>query len=486
MGQDGPHLRVALGADEKVKVHRAHLSRRRRLASESEQPLDRLGDVDPVDGHACDDGPRACTALIGLPSRTHPRLIASGPDHTGGAKRLRAQEDRDAQKGSVHRRGRSSRSQPDHDEQRDRQCRGQPRDHDDHRQRTGQTEPAAEHRPRKGDDHQQAERGNSQVNGGVKGTGERVSDPGRDELRKASPRQLEASALPSLALVLVRAAGVGHWPEHEASPGEDRPDARQAELDRELEVLCLAACGPWMLLQQTSAEQHSVADKVAGQPETRPAREPNPVEQEHGGRAQVCSTGVALVEHQVIRLRRGRATFQRACEGPEEIRIRHGVRIDHNHAIGRGAVGHDPVHRPTQCLPLAPGARLLAHHDPRPGGLRHGGGRVCAVVSDDDDLEEVTWVGLRLEGGDATRDKCTLVVGRHEHGQSAHAIAGRWRRVLGYERGDSQHEEVTPSQDDDTTHGAKEHRGRDSNPICQHCPTNETVGGRVIPSFTSH
>ena len=133
-----------------------------------------------------------------------------------------------------------------------------------------------------------------------------------------------------------------------------------------------------------------------------------------GDRVHPGDPGVVRVLRVEVGLDDALALEEPVVELGEDVRGDDVVGVDHDDGVEVALVGEGVLHREADGLVLAAQVGVVALEDGRAGRAGVGGGRVGAVVGDDEDLEELARVVDGEDALDGLRDHLLLVVGGDE------------------------------------------------------------------------
>nr|WP_243622465.1 hypothetical protein [Candidatus Cryosericum odellii] len=132
----------------------------------------------------------------------------------------------------------------------------------------------------------------------------------------------------------------------------------------------------------------------------------------------------------------------------EEVGADQIVRVEYRYHVIRRARGLDAREEPADSVALAGQDRIRAFIDNGSVPTGHVGGIVRAVVRDDVDVEELTWIGLPCQGIQHVANDMRLVMRRNEHGKPRDGVSQRWFAPL--EEREQRHDRLVRKQDEDT------------------------------------
>ena len=324
LAQGLAHRSAAPGADQELEVDGAHLEQRCR-AERSKDALGRLPQVNRIHRHSADVEP--VSGRVGLVRPVHGDELCRGDKaeasglrgslgslppvgaeaascHPQVGPHLRDEEARRGQQSPVRRGWGSRRSEPDDHVCDEQQGAGCPDAHGPERHRAG--DPGGEADPATEDvhQHQQTERWDGQVDGRVQQRPAPSQHCCAEESGKTGSDEVEAPALPAHPLGGGRPAEARGRREHDRPGGEARPDAGEPEGDRVLEILGPGERVPGDALEQSSTEEHPVADQGAREPQGGSSPEPGSVEEKERGLAKWDRGARSVVQHEVFALDR--------------------------------------------------------------------------------------------------------------------------------------------------------------------------------------
>ena len=235
-----------------------------------------------------------------------------------------------------------------------------------------------------------------------------------DELPRVLERQRPAAPLPPSSLATRPVLRGDHQAEDLRLAGIFDAASREPQTDAVLDVLDQGERAMGHLLQERRRKRHSVSSKPGRDPHSLTCARAHGMEQGERQVHQARTPRDDAVGHGVVGLHGASPPAQAGGERPQQVRRDVGVGVDDGHGI------RDPV--PTRALegegervPLAgPGRVRPLEHD-RARGTRARGGRVVAVVRDDEYAPEMRRVVDGEETLDRRRDTGLLVVSRDDH-----------------------------------------------------------------------
>jgi hypothetical protein len=260
--------------------------------------------------------------------------------------------------------------------------------------------------------------------------------------------QLEMAAHPAHALIPGGAHREGLLVVDVRIPRPGRANALQDALDGELQVLGEGMGIPADLVDERhghagarSTQHGGKADIAAGElPETVGAPVPDGTRQR--------DPRIPGVLHVEIPLDGTVAHLRITVDLAQEVSTDQVVRVEYRHHVVRRACRLDARQEPADSVALAGQDRIRAFIDNGSVPTGHVGGIVRAVVRDDVDVEELTWIGLPCQRIQHVADDMRLVMRRNEHGKPREGVSHRWFAPL--EEPEQRHDRLIGEQDEDT------------------------------------
>src|SRR5262249_12825996 len=149
------------------------------------------------------------------------------------------------------------------------------------------------------------------------------------------------------------------------------------EGDGELQVLCAGKRVPGVLVHQSSAQQHTVADQMAGEPKRGSSGETHAVKEHEGHGAELDCGRSAVIDDQILSLNSIRSLFEVPGQALQQIPVCYRVAVDDDETVRRVFLpAPDLIDRPTKSLPFTSRLGCIPDQDGGAGQTGQLGGPV--------------------------------------------------------------------------------------------------------------